>query len=289
VTRVFAAPAAPTSAPARPRAEAGGHALRPAVWRGGRAVTAGRLGLGALAGVALTCLAGSTAGAAVMAAGNGIDSLTASQAIAASATALKAEPDILISGTITESGKSVGIDVEASHKGADAAGRIDSQSKAIGFVGTIGFVTLPGKLFIDGGAALWTQAFAGSGLTAAQEAKLVHLVANHWVELTGSDAKSFAGGLGSLTDPAQLAAALTTGNGKLTKGAPTVVRHESVLPITSSKGGTLYLALDGPPVPVELISTIPSKKADVTFEYPSTLSIHAPSHFETLAQIEAAV
>jgi hypothetical protein len=249
------------------------------------------LGASALAGALVLPAGAAQPAAAEPAVGNGIGSLTPAQALAASGRALAAVPNLVIDGTLTENGAALGLDVESESHGRDAAGTIVSKSGKMGFVGTVKFISLPNTLFLDGGPTFWKGILAGStsGLTAAQRARLLGLIVHQWIELTRSDARSFAGDLGALVKPGQLAASLTSPNGTLSKGAAKVIRGVPALPIISSNGGTLWLALSGPPLPVELSGRNASTSGALAFAYPATLAITAPANFKTLAQIEAAV
>ncbi len=220
---------------------------------------------------------------------NGIGSMSATQAVAASVAAIRQAPNLVITGLVSERGATLGLHIESARKGTDAAGTLVSHSATLGFFGTVHFVTIGPTFYIEGGSTFWERIFAAeSGLTAAQRQKILAVIVNQWIELPPSDAKSVESEFSGFTNPASLASELTSSTGKLTKGTPQVVHGVDALPIHSSKGGTLWLSLNGPPLPVELTGGTSSSHADLAFAYPATLNITAPAGAKTLAQIEAA-
>ncbi len=236
-------------------------------------------------GTAALCGAGAATVSAQ--AGNGVTSMSASQALAASLKALKAVPNLRLSGFISEGAARLNLDVESAGHGASSQGSLVSHSSAIGFLGTVAFVTVESSFYIRGGPTFWSKIFASdSSLTAAQRAKVLSLLVEKWIELPASDAKSVESEFGSLTNPSSLASQLTSQTGKLTKSAPKVVDGQQALPIISSKGGTLYIATAGAPLPIELTGPSSGTSGTIVFSYPSHLSIGVPPGAVSLAQIE---
>jgi hypothetical protein len=216
--------------------------------------------------------------------------MTASQIMKASAKVLVAEKTFLVKGSIKEGSSVLDLDLESSASGSASQGTITSSAKSGGFVGSLRFVDVDKVSYFNAPGSVWSQFItSGSGLTAAQATKIVNAFKGKWVELGAADAKSLESGLGDLTDPKTFASQLLTDNGSLTKGKPTTVRGEQALPITSSKGGTLYIALEGPPLPLKLAGSDAGTSAAIAFGYPSKLVVVAPPHPVTLTQIEQSI
>lgn len=222
---------------------------------------------------------------------NGIDAMTPTAALAAGAKALRSQPNILLSGTITEKGARVALDLRSSGHGANLAGSMTSYSSTFGFTGKMSLVKLPGALYLHAGHAVWVSLIGTEKMPTAVRSRLLTLLATHWIKLTGTAATSFATSVKSLT-PMSLAANLTQHNGVLTKGTPVTVRGVSTLPIHSSTGSTVFLARSGPPLPMKASGngTGTSGAAGAVFlSYPKTVAITAPLGARTLAQIEASI
>lgn len=233
----------------------------------------------ALAAGALTGIGGRPAD-------NGIGKLGAAQILTTSITAMKAQTSLLIKGTITLGSAHLSLDIASSDRGKYSTGTLSSTAASAGFVGTIRFVDVAGALYLKAAPALWRSfGSSGSGLTPKQFAKVVGALSNHWIRLGSADAKSFTAGFGSLTNTTQLGASLLTGNGKLTKAAPTTEQGHRVLPLKDTKGGTFDVSLTGPPVPLRITGSSGSSRGDLTFAYPAHLKITAPSPARTLQQV----
>lgn len=251
-----------------------------------------------LVGAAATATFGATAlggwGVQAVAAqhrATGIASLPASAILTRSAAALAHENAIAITGSMNLGPETIVLSVRSTSRGAKVAGDIDIKSGATNS-GTVHFVDVGGNVYLEAAAPFWRQEMASSGSSApagAVETAVLSKLAGHWIEIGGAEAKSFSSGFGGLTEPGKFAQGLLTGNGKLTKGAPRVLRGRRVLPIASSAGGTIYVSLSGAPLPLGIVGTqIAGGKrvsADVAFSYPTSLAITPPSGALTLSQI----
>ncbi len=221
----------------------------------------------------------------------GIASLPASAILTRSAAALAHENAIAITGSMNLGPETIVLSVRSTSRGAKVAGDIDIKSGATNS-GAVHFVDVGGNVYLEAAAPFWRQEMASSVSSApagAVETAVLSKLAGHWIEIGGAEAKSFSSGFGGLTEPGKFAQGLLTGNGKLTKGAPRVLRGRRVLPIASSAGGTIYVSLTGAPLPRGIVGTqIAGGKrvsADVAFSYPTSLAITPPSGALTLSQI----
>ncbi|HUZ19385.1 MAG TPA: hypothetical protein VMU75_02300 [Acidimicrobiales bacterium] len=233
----------------------------------------------ALAAGALTAFGGRPAD-------NGIGGLTAKQILARSLATLKGETNLVLKGSIKIASAKIGLDIESSGHGNDSAGTLSSSASSAGFVGTIRFVDAGGAVYLNAGPALWREfGSSGTGLTAKQYAALVSTLSNRWIKLGASDAKSFAQSFGQLTNTTKLATGLVSGGTKASKGKATTIDGVHVLALNDGSGGTLYIALAGPPRPIELSGSSAGSSGTITFGYPSRLTITAPASSLTLQQV----
>lgn len=226
--------------------------------------------------------------------GNGVGGLPAQQVLARSAKALAAVRTLVVDGSLRAGTESISFGVRSSERGKAVSGTLTVKN-GTKVVGPVAFVDLTSALYLEAGVAFWRQEIsslktAATGVSATQ---LAAKLAGHWIEITGSEASSFASGFGGLTEPGKFAQSLLSGSGKLVKGAPRVVRGRVVVPITSSEGATIFVALTGSPVPVEIAGSaaLGSSSVSVTalISYPSRLSIVAPAGALTLAAVAQSI
>lgn len=223
-------------------------------------------------------------------AGSGIDQMTPMAALAASARALRGEANLTVSGSVTSQGHRITIDLRSAQHGAAIAGTLSSNNKALGFIGTLHVVKVSGSLYLHADRTFWGDAVgSGTGLTAAQRARLLTLLVSNWIKLSGTNASSLLQSLNTFA-PSSIATSLTKHTGTLSKGAPVVVHGVSTLPIRSSDGSTVFLARTGPPLPVKAMGPSSGSSAAggaVFVTYPKVLRITAPAGAKSIAQIES--
>jgi len=253
--------------------------LRPA-----RCALAGSLLLG---GASLA--AAGTVAAATSPPHAGIASLPAGKVLAQAEAALKQANNVWLLGGLVENGAKFGLNIKSANRGTESAGSVDSQSASLGFVGTLKFVETATAVYLNADSHFWNKALAGSNLSPTVLKHVLTVISNRWIEYTGSSAASFKTGFSKLTNPVQLAGLFAGNTGTLSKGAATVKRGQNVLPIHSSKGGTLYVALTGPPLPVELDGGSGNSGGTLLFRYPGTVNIQPPAQSETLQQLAASI
>lgn len=250
---------------------------------------AARAGAAALGAIALGAWSGHAS--AGPRAANGVGALPVAQVLSKSAQALAGVDALVVTGSLRLGPESVAFDVRSTARGRDVSGTITIRA-AKKVVGPVRFVALTSSLYLEAAAPFWNQELSSSKTapTGATASAIVARLAGHWIEITGARAKSFADGFGSLTEPGKFAQSLLSGSGTLVKGTPRSLRGQQVIPITSSKGGTIFVALDGPPLPIEINGSAPlgssSVSAIAVMSYPSKLAIAAPAGALTLTQVE---
>jgi hypothetical protein len=240
----------------------------------------------ALSTVALTS---SIAGASTRVAGHARSAraTNASELLAASARSLALRPTYSVVGRLRDGKTSIAIDLQSAARGAMAQGVVTSSSKSIGFVGTIHFVALDHKLFLNADAPFWRQFLTPSTtLSSAAATAAIDAIRGRWIEIGGSAAASFSKGLGVFTDPRSFGASLFHGIGKVTEGRPTRVRGIPVIPVVSGTAGVIDIARTGSPLPIEISGRDGSASSGVlAFSYPARIVVAVPPHAESIEQL----
>jgi hypothetical protein len=222
------------------------------------------------------CLAVALAPSAVFASSSRTnETLTAPQLVTHAAQAFLAVPEFVLSGTVTQNGATIGLDVQSMEKGALVRATLTSTSTTNGFIGTVGLIDIGTQSYLKGSKSFWLSAIGGT--TAAQKAtaaKVTSELESKWVLLSGAEGKPIVAAFASFTEPGKLAQALIHGNGALTKAAVTKYQGREAIPIVSSKSDTIYIAEQGSPLPLGLSGD----GASIAFSYPNDLRIIAPAN-----------
>jgi hypothetical protein len=206
---------------------------------------------------------------------NSTTTLTAPQLVTHAAQAFLTAPEFVLSGTVTESGATIGLDVQSMQRGALVRATLKSTSKSNGFVGTLGRIDIGPQSYLKGSRSFWVSAIGGT--TAAQKATAAGVakeLEGKWVLLSGSEGKPIIAAFASFTEPGKLAQELIHGNGALRKGAVTNFHGRRAIPVESTKSGTIYVAAQGRPLPLGLSGD----GGSIVFSYPSDLRIVAPAN-----------
>jgi hypothetical protein len=215
--------------------------------------------------VAVALVAGCGGGAK----SNGIDKLSATDALAKVKTAVADVHSVHVKGTINQSGQPLNLEVFV---GSDAA------KGTIGVGGgTMDLRLVKGVTYFRGD----TKVFAAFGANAAQAS----LAAGRWIKDTGSSgpASSFA----TFLDRKQLFDDLLKPQGTITTGGTATVNgHKAVILVDSaSQGGKLYVASTGAAVPLRITRT-GSNGGQVDFtDYNADVSVAAPSGAVDISQL----
>jgi hypothetical protein len=177
--------------------------------------------------------------------------LTAPQLLTHAAQAFLTVPEFVLSGTVTQSGAT------------------------IGFVGTLDLIDIGAQSYLKGSRSFWLSAIGGTTASQKSEAtKVANELELKWVLLSGSEGKPIIAAFASFTEPGKLAQALIHGNGTLSKGALTKYHGIEAIPVESSTSGTIYVAAKGLPLPLGLAGD----GGSITFSYPNDLRIIAPAN-----------
>jgi len=251
-----------------------------------RSRSAQALAASAAASVVAVALGGWGGGARRAATG----SLPAARIVTLSKAALSGERTLALAGTIRHGTAAVAIKLESGRNGAVSRGVLDSNSKSVGFLGPLAYVAIGKTLYVHAAGLFWQQFVTpGSGLTAPQAAKIIKALSARWIVLGPAYAKTLTSALGALTNPRSVASAVLANGGSVSKRRPTKVRGVLALPIVSGGGGTLYVALHGPPLPIEVSGSGGGSSGTVVFTYPKSVHITAPRGARTLAAVTKSV
>jgi hypothetical protein len=203
------------------------------------------------------------------------DTLTAPQLITHAAQAFLTVPEFVLSGTVTQSGGTIGLDVQSMQRGALVRATLTSTSQSLGFVGTVGLIDIGTQSYLKGSRSFWLSAIGGTTASEkASAAKVATELEEKWVSLTGAEGKPIVSAFASFTEPGRLAQSLIHGNGVLTKGAVTKFDGIAAIPVRSSTAGTIYVAAKGSPLPIGLSGD----GGSIAFTYPNNLRIIAPAN-----------
>ena len=170
---------------------------------------------------------------------NGVEKLSASDALAKVRTATKSVSSVHVKGQIDQSGQTLGLDLTV---GADAAqGEVDLGG------GRMDLRLVDGVTYFRGDQ----KVFAAFGANPAEAS----LAAERWIKDTSSTGP--AAGFSGFLDSKQLFTSLLTPQGTPRTGGTATVngRKAFVLVDSSSEGGKLYVAETGDPLPLRIERT----------------------------------
>lgn len=173
-----------------------------------------------------------------MPAGNGVAALPPAEILSRSKAALKQAKSFRISGNMVNNGQRVNLDLKT--RGADVGG-----SMAFGKA-KVELLTIKGRQYIRPNQQFW--AMAGDPAKAPAVAKLI---GDRWVKVP-ADKKEFA----ELFNAADIDSLLEP-DAKLTKGAEKTIDGIETIALVDSgaDGGTLYVATEGEPYPIQMVPT----------------------------------
>jgi hypothetical protein len=187
---------------------------------------------------ALLAALSATAAVALAACGgggsNGVANESPSQILQATLSALRSAHSVHIKGTVGTGSGQITIDADSFSNG-DVNGTV-GQGGVSAQVIKIG-----GTDYLKGPASFWQTA---GGTTAGVAA----LLSGRWISTPDGSA---APGIGNTFTMSALAASLSQDNGTITKGSTGTVNGQPAISITSSNGGTLWIATTGTPYILE--------------------------------------
>jgi hypothetical protein len=200
---------------------------------------------------------------------NGLDKLSGSAALAKVKAAAATVKSVHVHGSFAQGGKSLGIDL---HIKKDAGvGRLSLDG------GTLDVVRIGSTSYFRGDAT----ALQASGASAAQAA----LVAGKWIK--GSSSSGAFQAFSSFLDLTQLMNNILDPSGSVTVGDTSTVNDVKTVALVDngSSGGTLYIALQGKPLPVKIVNTGSSGGTATFDQYDQDVTVKAPSGAVDLSQL----
>ena len=168
------------------------------------------------------------------------------QILNTSLTAMKSAKSVTLSGSINNSGTTVGVDLGLTSNGEASGSIVESGQK-------IDVVLLRSKDYVKAPAGFWQ---ASGHLSAVQATR----IAPDWVEVPSSLASSF-----SSLSIRSLSESLSTDNGVLSKAGSKTVDGDATVGVRSSKGGTLWVRSSGTPYPLAITGSLNTRSIDVHF------------------------
>jgi hypothetical protein len=204
------------------------------------------------------------------AASNGITSKPADQIFSTAVSTAEAAKSVHVFGAIKSGSQSVSLDLSIV-QGTGASGTISEGSTSF-------------KL-IDVGGNYYIQPDRAFLLKFTHTAAAAQLLKGKWLKASATD-RSFAS-FGQLTSIKSLIGSLPKAHGTLTKGATSTLAGQSVIALTSSKGGTLYVATTGQPYPLQVSKNSGGQTGKVTFsDFNKPFTITAPASSINIEQLE---
>jgi hypothetical protein len=198
---------------------------------------------------------------------SGVGSQSASQIVTTAGDALRSVSSVHLAGDITEGSKgSIGLDLKLV-PGKGAVGSMTQDGA------TVKLVINGQQVYLNGGAGFWKKI---GGAAAAEK------LTGRWIKGPSSE----FGGLADELEIDTLLKGLLDNHGGLAKGAGATVDGQKVISVVDrSKGGTLYVAADGKPYPIEVTSS-GSSGGKLTFDdFNAPVTITPPAGAKTPQQL----
>ncbi|HEY2768419.1 MAG TPA: hypothetical protein VGI76_09185 [Solirubrobacteraceae bacterium] len=202
--------------------------------------------------------------------GNGVASKSPSEIVSEAKTAADGASSVHVSGSIVNAGSTIALDMDLL-KGTGGSGRLSQNGLSFELV------DVGGSVYIKGSPEFYRH-FAGGAAAQLLQGKWLKAPAN-----TGSFAS-----LGSLTDLRKLLDSTLSSHGSLSKGAPSTIEGQEAIGVKDvTRGGTLYVATNGKPFPLE-ITKGGSGGGKVTFtNWNAPVTVKAPAKAVDLGQLES--
>lgn len=192
----------------------------------------------------------STSTSPVIPGSNGVDQLTPAEAVKKANAAFIAASTVSMKGSVPDSGKTIGIDVQLARSGGRA--RIGMNG------GTVDMIIIGKTAYVGGDKAFWVQT---AGKSAAQQLVGKYVKTN----VTGKLAKE----LSVFIDRTKLSEGMIPTAG-LNQGKVATLNGKPVYRLSDGAGFTVDIALVGPPYPLEMSGD--GAKLDLAFDIPVKLT-----------------
>lgn len=200
---------------------------------------------------------------------NGLDKLSGDAALAKVKAAAATVQSVHVHGSFAQAGKTFGIDLHIKKNAGEGRLTLDG--------GLLDVVRIGTTSYFRGDA----KALQASGASAAQAA----LVAGKWIK--GSSSSGAFQSFSSFLDLNQLMNNVLAPSGSVTVGKSSTVNGVKTVALVDhgSSGGTLYVALQGKPLPVKIVNTGASGGTATFDDYDKDVTIKAPSGAVDLSQL----
>jgi hypothetical protein len=203
-------------------------------------------------GGASSTAAGAPAKSSAASTGNGMDKLTATEIVAQMQAAAGAATSVHVAG---KSG-TTSIDLKLGGSAADGLVGLGG--------GQVEIVRIGEQLYLKANKAFWTT---------STSARVAAVVAGKYVKIAGTQASQYA----LFTKMSEFFGQALKPSGPVTKGAVSTIDGQRAIALTdSSDGSVLYVALDGPPLPIKTTNT-GTDAGEVDFSgWNQTVTVAAP-------------
>ena len=201
---------------------------------------------------------------------NGVAAKSPAEIVTATKAAADSASAVHVSGSMVSGGAPINLDLSLV-AGKGGRGRISENGLSFELV------QLNGTAYISGSPAFYSH-FAGPAASQLLQGKWLKASAT-----TGSLAS-----LASLTDLRKLLDAALAKHGSLTRGSTTTVNGQRVVGVTdATQGGTLYVATQGQPYPIQ-ISKNGAGGGKITFEeWNHPVTLEAPKNAVDINELQA--
>jgi hypothetical protein len=216
----------------------------------------------------LAAVAAAGPAAAVAVADNGVASLSPSAILAATSKAVAGLKSVHVAGALSSGGEAISFNLDI----VSGEGGKGSMSE-----GGLSFQIIDaGKyVYINASPSFWKH-FGGAAAAT--------LFAGKWLKAPSSGQFS---SLAALTSVSKLFSSLLNTKSTLTRGSVTTVDGQSVVPLTDKvHGGTLYVATNGQPYPIEISKSGASGGKIQFSKFGESIKIAAPAHSIDLSQLK---
>jgi len=201
--------------------------------------------------------------------GNGIDKLSADDALAKVKAATADVTSVHVKGTIQQSGKPLTLDVEVGSAAAEGSIGVGGGTMDLRFVDGVTYFRGDSKVF------------AAFGANPAQAS----LAADRWIKDTSSTGP--AGSFAAFLDRKKLFDALLTPQGTVKTGGDASINGTKALVLvdSSAEGGKLYVAETGDALPLRIERTGDNGGRVDFLDYNADVSVDAPSGALDISQL----
>lgn len=199
---------------------------------------------------------------------NGVAAKSPDAIVSAVSDAVAGVHSVHVSGSIISGASPIALDLNLVN---GRGGRGSMSENGLSFQ----IVALNNEVYINASPQFWRHV---GGNAAAQ------LFSGKWLKApAGGQFASLAG----LTNVRELFSKLLSNHGKLVKGAATTIRGQKVIAVTdTTKGGTLYVATNGKPYPIEVVKS-GSQGGRVDFDqFNQSVSLTAPANAIDISQLK---